>query len=201
MLKVAARHGVSSNFIARVCERLNVPHPGRGYWQQREVGQAEPKPALPDPRPGDEFEWAREGEPGRFFRPEPGTISSEVPTPKRTFPPGAVHPVLAGAREIFADSTPNDTGHLRPSKRKLVDVFVSKDQLERALEPLNTLFKALESRGHRVDLTSARGHVRRLELDVREAPKREYHFSRDWARTGRRWPMSGVSRSASRSSS
>ncbi|HEY1418602.1 MAG TPA: hypothetical protein VGF41_11890, partial [Myxococcaceae bacterium] len=45
MTKVAARHGVSSNFLA--CERLNVPHPGRGYWQQREVGKAEPKPVLP----------------------------------------------------------------------------------------------------------------------------------------------------------
>ena len=41
MLKVAARHGVSSNFLARVCERLNVPHPRRGYWQQLEVGKAD----------------------------------------------------------------------------------------------------------------------------------------------------------------
>jgi hypothetical protein len=31
MTKLAARHGVSSNFLARVCERLNVPHPRRGY--------------------------------------------------------------------------------------------------------------------------------------------------------------------------
>lgn len=60
--------------------------------------------------------------------------------------------MLDGARNIFAASMPSDTGHLRPSKRKLVDVFVSKDQLERALEFLDTLFKALEGRGHRVAL-------------------------------------------------
>ena len=42
MLKVAARHGVSSNFLARVCERLNVPHP----WQQLEVGKADPSPPF-----------------------------------------------------------------------------------------------------------------------------------------------------------
>jgi len=56
MLKVAARYGVSSSFLGRVCERLNVPRPGRGYWAQLEVGKAPAKPALPDPRPGDELE-------------------------------------------------------------------------------------------------------------------------------------------------
>ena len=71
MLKVAARHGVSSNFLARVCERLKVPHPGRGYWQQLEVGKAEPKPALPDLRPGDELEWARGDEPRRLLQGSP----------------------------------------------------------------------------------------------------------------------------------
>ena len=62
-----------------------------------------------------------------------------------------------------------------------MDVFVSKDQLERGLEFLNTLYKALESRGHRVDLASTRGHIRSLELDVRETAKRDYHWFRDWS--------------------
>ena len=31
MTKVAARYGVSSSFLAWVCERLNVPRPARGY--------------------------------------------------------------------------------------------------------------------------------------------------------------------------
>ena len=65
MTKVAARYGVSSNFLARICERLNVPHPSRGYWQQLEVGKADPKPTLPEPRPGEELEWARGDEPRR----------------------------------------------------------------------------------------------------------------------------------------
>src|SRR5262245_61448701 len=99
MLKVAARHGVSSNFLARVCERLNVPHPGRGYWQQLEVGKAKPKPTLPDLRPGDELEWARGDEPRRFFQPRSVPATPAEPTPRR-FPAGTTHPVLAGAQEI-----------------------------------------------------------------------------------------------------
>jgi hypothetical protein len=35
MTTVALRYGVSSNFLARVCQRLNVPTPQRGYWQQQ----------------------------------------------------------------------------------------------------------------------------------------------------------------------
>lgn len=58
MTKVAARYGVSSSFLARVCERLNVPRPSRGYWAQLEVGKASVKPVLPEARPGDELEWS-----------------------------------------------------------------------------------------------------------------------------------------------
>jgi hypothetical protein len=104
-------------------------------------------------------------------------------------------------QELFGASTPNDTGHLRPTKRKLVDVFVSKDQLERALDFLDTLFKALEARGYRVDLAPFAREFRRLALDVREASKREYRFSRDGVRTGRRWRTSGASPLGSRCSS
>jgi hypothetical protein len=42
MTKVAARYGVSSSFLARVCERLNVPRPARGYWARLAVGKATP---------------------------------------------------------------------------------------------------------------------------------------------------------------
>ena len=181
MLRVAARYGVSSSFLGRVCERLNVPRPGRGYWAQLEVGKADPKPALPELRPGDELEWARDGEPRRFFRPTAHPGDPPAAPTKRTFPPGTTHPVLAGARDIFSAAAPNDTGYLRPTKRKLVDVFVSKEQLERALDFLDALFKALEARGHRVDLGSTRGDLRRLALDVREGAKKEYHWFRDWA--------------------
>jgi hypothetical protein len=46
MTKVAARHGVSSSFLARVCERLNVPRPARGYCARLEIRKAPAKPAL-----------------------------------------------------------------------------------------------------------------------------------------------------------
>jgi len=61
MIAVAARYHVSSSFLARVCERLNVPRPPRGYWAKLAVGKKCPRPALPAAQPGDELEWSRIG--------------------------------------------------------------------------------------------------------------------------------------------
>src|SRR5580658_3804871 len=62
MTTVAKRYDVSSNFLARVCERLNVPRPSRGHWAQAKVGRVGKRPPLPEPRPGDNVEWVRDGE-------------------------------------------------------------------------------------------------------------------------------------------
>lgn len=60
-LRVAARFGVSSSYMARVCMLLNVPRPERGYWPTLAVGKAPKQPPLPEPRPGDPLEWTRDG--------------------------------------------------------------------------------------------------------------------------------------------
>ena len=38
MLALAKKFGVSSSYMARVCTRLNVPRPERGYWAKLAVG-------------------------------------------------------------------------------------------------------------------------------------------------------------------
>ena len=59
MLAVAKRYGVSSNYLARVCERMNVPRPHRGYWQKLRAGARKEPPPLPEAIAGDELEWSR----------------------------------------------------------------------------------------------------------------------------------------------
>jgi hypothetical protein len=103
MTKVAARYGVSSSFLARVCERLNVPRPARGYWAQLEVGKAPAKPMLPEPRPGDELEWSRDREARRAPRALPKPPKERAPAPPRRprIRNAAGHHLVAGAREHF----------------------------------------------------------------------------------------------------
>lgn len=61
--KVSKRYGVSDSFFIRILQRLNVPRPPMGYWAKLAVGKQLPKPALPDPLPGDEIEWDRNNMP------------------------------------------------------------------------------------------------------------------------------------------
>ena len=61
MTTVALKYEVSSSFMARICTRLKVPRPPRGYWAMYAKGKRPKRPLLPDACPGDELEWARSG--------------------------------------------------------------------------------------------------------------------------------------------
>lgn len=45
---VAKKYNLSDVGLARVCRRLNIPRPGRGYWAIKAAGRSTPKkPPLP----------------------------------------------------------------------------------------------------------------------------------------------------------
>ncbi len=145
---VAKRYEVSSSFLARVCERLNVPNPPRGYWQQLKVGKAVDKPGLPELRAGDEIEWARDGIP-RVHKPAAlgGGVRGK---PKKREERPARHRLLVAVRESFDGARVSREGYLKPYKRNIVDIFVSKDTVKRVLDLANEVFLALEDCGHTV---------------------------------------------------
>ena len=37
---VAKRYGISDVALAKICRRLSVPVPGRGYWAEKEAGKS-----------------------------------------------------------------------------------------------------------------------------------------------------------------
>lgn len=178
MTTVAKRYEVSSNYLARICERLNVPRPGRGYWQQRAVGaEVEPDP-LPAVEPGDEIEWARDGS-----QPATAPMSSKLPrrwTNDADRP--SKHPLLEGARGHFDEVRQgNPKTYVVPRKRNLVDIFVTPGTLDRALKVASELFLYLEDRGQRVVLAPAGRRYHREPADVREGAKPNQH-DYDWNR-------------------
>ena len=44
---VAKRYGVSGNAIAKVCRKLQIPVPGRGYWAKKAEGHSVEQASLP----------------------------------------------------------------------------------------------------------------------------------------------------------
>jgi hypothetical protein len=182
MTKVAARYGVSSSFLARVCARLNVPRPPRGYWAQLEVGKAPPKQLLSDARPGDELEWSRDGGAPRIARILPKPPDAEVKTRRRPrSPPSTQHELLVDARKHFEVARELDSGYLRPAKHRIVDVFVSRDTLSRALDLANVLFLALEKAGHRVAFAPFGHALQRHAVDERSDGGRDRGGYGSWS--------------------
>src|SRR5437016_1675600 len=49
--RIAPRYGISDVAFAKICRKMNIPHPPVGYWQKKKVSYRIPQPPLPPLRP------------------------------------------------------------------------------------------------------------------------------------------------------
>jgi len=179
MLKVAARFGVSSSYMARVCTLLYVPRPERGYWAKLAVGKAPKQSALPEARPGNPLEWSRDGTPPKRARPllKPPEKKRRKRHKIRTPLPDR-HPLTSDVKPLFEAGRLSYSAddYLKPAKKLLVDLAVTKTGLDNALSFANQLFLALETRGHRVLIAPNSEQFCRAEVDERENPEKNRSY-------------------------
>jgi hypothetical protein len=119
MLKVAARFGVSSSYMARVCSQLQVPRPERGYWAKLEVGKAPATPALPQLHPGAPTIWIKGGQldMGSSPLPVPPEALAKTAKPARVVRQLGEHALIEGARAHFESGRLSYEGeYLKPAK-------------------------------------------------------------------------------------
>jgi len=50
--EVAKEHGISDVALAKICRKLEIPRPGRGYWARKAAGKSVKKDPLPPASPG-----------------------------------------------------------------------------------------------------------------------------------------------------
>lgn len=167
--EVACDLHVSDVGLAKVCRRLNVPLPPRGHWAKLAAGQTVVTPPLPAPASGQELEWVRERwrQPRRaplLLTNRPTALSTAASVRRRP----ARHPLLENIIHYY-DKLRTDSLYLIPTKRHLVDVFVSKAQLTRALTLANVLYTACELQGYPVIISVDRA-LHRPGLNQQEVP-------------------------------
>lgn len=183
MLRVAARFGVSSSYMARVCTLLNVSRPERGYWAKLAVGKAPKPPPLPEPRPGDPLEWTRDGtlpKRARSLPKPPDQRPRRKRTVQRQLPDR--HPLVSGAKPLFETGRLSWHGkYLKPAKKLLVDLAVTQTGLDKAIAFANELFLALEARDHRVVIAPNAELFHHADVDERENPGRGHHHNNLWS--------------------
>jgi hypothetical protein len=152
MSRLANEYGISGNGLAKICDRLDVPCPPRGYWARKAAGRTVRQTPLPAARPG---------------KPAQATITPSQPAP----PPARVSPeleeALVAARRHTAGLTVPDrlqrphpivAGWIRERRTRREDArrwhpggplpadFTAIDRRRHRI--LSALFSALEQHGY-----------------------------------------------------
>ncbi len=159
VIHVAKEYGLSDGGIAKVCRKLNVPLPGRGYWAKKQYGHAVTRKPLPKLK-----------EPIVVTRNMPPPMPYNAPPPPPLLYPedqaefdridksaadGAFtftvstkavrHPLIVKTRKALREGGLDDRRILRPKFQSgALNVRVGKDTVKRALEVLASIISLAE---------------------------------------------------------
>jgi hypothetical protein len=147
------------------------------------IGRRPKQPLLPEARPGDELEWARDGYARVAQLPPPQVPQDDSGNKSRRRALPQQHPLLEGFKELMTGAGENRNGFLKPRKYLIADIIISKETLDRAIEVANALYLSFEKRGHSVILAPTGQNLHRHEVDEREKGGRrnEHYFSDLWS--------------------
>ena len=160
MVSLAPKYGVSAVFLSRVCARLNIPCPPRGYWAKKHSGQSPKIPPLPAPTIAVPTEWGRGDQLPSINRPEPA-----MPNPKKA---SAKSAMSMGALSSFTSGRVAGDGYLKPMKRNLPDLVVTEPSLHRAASVLQKLANRFRDSNCRVSVAWGEGGYTRKALGHEE---------------------------------
>lgn len=170
MLKVAKQHGISDVGMAKMCRKMNIPLPPRGYWAKLQSGQKLKRPRLPPAEPGQDYqvtmafnpdaetdqkreqeravERSKTIQPHLDFEKDPAnkiTVESTLSDP---------HPLVAKIAKSLAEAKPARNELLLKLPPRRLNVHVTQTTRDRALCIMDALIKGLEARGFQVYLTN-----------------------------------------------
>ena len=180
MLNVAKSYRISNVALAKICRKLGVPVPGRGYWARRTAGQKLKIPPLPPLKPGQpaEVKVHRYHSPHVTLR---AAIEEKLREEKKPDAAivvgaelGAPHPLVRKAELALGRraKTKKDGRLLHGAQEGCLDIAVSWDSLDRALRILDALLKALEARGCSVEVVEPAADEQRGRGEGERPPPR-----------------------------
>ena len=159
MTKLAQRYGLSDRGLAKVCTRMGIPVPGRGYWARVQSGQVPLQAKLPKIKARQKavVNLNKRGhilEETKELQDVAGYIESEMyPENQITVPDALVDPlpVVEKTAKSLRAAGADDHGMVRPRAKRCLDIRVGKESIERAARIMDALLKALDVRG--IELT------------------------------------------------
>ena len=151
MTKLAKRYGLSDRGLAKICTRMGIPVPGRGYWARVQSGRVPPKTRLPKIK-ADQQAIVVLNKLGHILEEEsesPEIVSEMDPDNRIVVSDELVdpHPMVEKTAKSLRGARANDHGIARPRAKHCLDVRVGKESIERAARIMDALMKALDARG------------------------------------------------------
>ena len=171
MSKVAPRYGMSDVGLKKLCARLQIPTPGRGFWAKVKAGRGVPPIPTLKAFKGNPRHLVRTINPSpvgrQMLESEDARITALLsydldPANKITVSSKGTrwHPMVITTKDAL--DTPHNAGRGLPSPHgEGLDISVSSGLRTRALRLANALVKAIEKRGFKVI-----PGTRHLELNV-----------------------------------
>lgn len=162
MIKVAAEYGLSDVAVKKMCRKMNVPTPPRGYWARLAAGHRVKKPVLPKQH---DVATARVDPARNAQRREQ---SQRVATLHNNMDPleipaelgiNQLHPQARAVHAALKKAKPDHHGIVDTHTDNLPLVHVAVSNVDRVSRVLHVVFSELESRG--LSLQPVRLHDRK----------------------------------------
>lgn len=151
---LAKEYGLSDVGLAKICRRLKIPVPGRGYWAKKDAGKTSLRPPLPALGQNEQSEVAYtkhvplRSDPVQQTEADILIASEKAPENRVSVDPSLSTPhilVVRTEKSLRAAKT-DATGLFRPRAKGCFDVRIAAGSIDRAMRILDALAKALEVR-------------------------------------------------------
>ncbi len=181
MSKLGKEYGLTDNGLRKICDRLNVPYPPRGYWAKKAAGQKVATYKLPAHKEGTPKDsYIRPTPPQELMPPEvkEAVAAAKAKNPEIFVPEKLVkpHPVIAKWLRDYDERWERYRKDRDPFTRNLWKPADFTESDRRMHRILHGLFKALEAKGasikedERGDLV-AEIQGEKIEFKLREKSK------------------------------
>ncbi len=166
MTIVAPRYGLSDVGLMKICKKLRIPVPGRGYWAKLKAGR--PTRTLPLPplavgarTPPGPIPLSEQGAALRA-QVQDALLQTRQCQPAISVPSELVDPhplVRAAAARLRQRNGWDHPAGVRTAPKEVLDIQVTKSCLDRALRLMDTLLKALEPSGFTARVDTEKGET------------------------------------------
>lgn len=168
MMHLAPELGISDRGLAKTCTRLEIPVPGRGYWQKIERGQQVEKEELPPLSEGCQpYAWfyGPSEKPEPIVVPEAGIIKEaqefEAKASSRIVVPDSIrryHPLVQRTLDLLLEAPWDRQELYRSHGERALDLSCTKESAHRAARIYHVLIQSFEKRGYSISVDPGYSH-------------------------------------------